>query len=126
MKVANYSFGKYGTESYRHLSFWTENGKNAFIEYKHSKEATEVKLVNLGQTVFNGKKSIKVQFKNKHVLYITPNGFNLNVSDESGEKYFKTFTWEYEGPINGVGTFCNVCAENEKKAMELVMKIYFE
>jgi len=125
MKVANYSFGKYGTETYEHLSFWTENGKNAYIEYKHGTRPTQI-ILNLGQTIFNGDKSIKVQFKNKHVLFITPNGFNLNVSDESGKKYFKTLKWEYEGPINGIGTFCNVCAENEMEAMKLVKEIYFE
>ena len=104
MKVANYSFGKYGTDAYKHLSLWTEKGKNSYIEYTYGKESTEVKLLILGQRIRNGNKSIQVQFSNKYVLYILPDGLDLNVSDDNG-KYFKKFKWEYEGPINGIGTF---------------------
>jgi hypothetical protein len=30
------------------------------------------------------------------------------------------FTWAYEGPVNGVGTFCNVCAKDEKEAIAVI------
>lgn len=125
LKIANYSIGKYGTETYEHISFWTENGKKSYIEYEYGKEPTEKKVLILGQKILNGNKSIKVQFTNKYILYITPDGLNLNVSDENG-KYFKTFKWEYEGSVNGVGTYCDVCAENEKEAIKIVKKNYLQ
>jgi hypothetical protein len=123
LKVANYSTGKYGTETYEHISFWIEDGKKSYLEYAYGKEPTEIKLLFLGQKILNRNKSIKVQFSNGNILFITPDGLNLNVSDENG-KYFKTFKWEYVGPINGIGTYCDICAENEKEAMKMVKNNY--
>jgi hypothetical protein len=125
LKVANYSVGKYGTKEYEHLSFWTENGKKTYIEYSFGEKPTEVKLIMQEQKKQKKNKSVKVQFSNGYTLDITQNGFNLNVNDESG-KYVRTFKWEYEGPIEGRGTFCEICAEDEKEALELVKKSYLQ
>ncbi|MES2544487.1 MAG: hypothetical protein V4548_06360 [Bacteroidota bacterium] len=125
LKVANYSIGEYGTKAYEHLAFWTENGKRTYIEYSYGIEPTEVKLTVLEQKNVTIKKSIKVQFPNGYTLYVNPNGLNLNINDDNG-KYSKTFEWEYEGPIEGRGTFCEICAEDEKEAMRLVQKSYLQ
>ena len=45
--------------------------------------------------------------------------YELNVRNIEGN-YLKTFKWEYEGPINGIGTFCTPCAEDEVEVMELL------
>jgi hypothetical protein len=125
VKVAQYCFGKYGKENYEHVSFQTKDGKRTHIEYSYGSKPKEIKLRFLGKATVNGKSCMKVQFPNKYILFIIPNGSDLQLKDESG-KYIKTFSWEYEGPINGIGTYCNVCAEDKEAAMEIVKKSYLQ
>lgn len=122
-KVALYSFGQYGTADYEQFSFWVKKSKRADIYYTYGKETKELKLSFLGKGVLNGENCFKVQFPNKHILYIIPKDKQLKVADLSG-KYVKVFAWKYEGPVNGIGTFCEPCAENETEAIQL-MKSYF-
>src|SRR3546814_11784915 len=51
-----------------------------------------------------------VRFPNGLVLDVVPQGTALHVSDRSG-KYSTTFEWQYEGPVDGRGTFCTPCVE---------------
>jgi hypothetical protein len=125
MKVANYSFGKPGTDKYEHFDFWTKDGKPTEINYAYGKKRKEVKLQNLGKDRLNGSDCFKVKFTNNYVLYIIPHGQQLQVTDPSG-KYNKTFSWEYEGPVNGIGTFCDVCAIDDEDAMNLIHSTYLK
>jgi hypothetical protein len=122
-KVALYSFGKYETAEYEQFSFWVKNNKRAEIYYAYGKDNKELKLKFLEKGILNGEDCFKVQFPNKHILYIIPTNKRLKVSDLTG-KYLKDFDWKYEGPINGIGTFCQPCAEDETAAMKLI-KLYF-
>jgi len=122
-KVASYFAGKYGTSAYEHFSFWIENGKRTDIQYSYGSHPKEMKLAWLAPAVLNGKRCFKVQFPNKYILYIIPTNTALEVKDESG-KYSKTFLWEYEGPVNGIGTFCDVCAEDQDAAMKIIKENY--
>lgn len=124
-KVANYYSGKRGTAQYEHFSFWANGSKGKQVEYLYGAQAKEQSVTLAGVAIFKGKKSIKVVFFNKFVLYITPMGNNLLVQDESGQ-YSKIVKWEYEGPVNGVGTYCDICAQNEDEAMLLVKKHYLK
>ena len=124
-KVANYSYGKPGTASYEHFSFWTQDGQRADLSYTYGKDRKEAKLTYLGPDKVNGKPAFKVQFPNKHVLYLIPNGTTLRVTDNKLAAQ-KTYRWEYEGPVNGIGTFCQPCAEDEKQAMQLVQSAYLK
>lgn len=121
-KVANFSTGKYGTKSYEHLSFSAnENGRgNIIYSYNKSKD---IELTYLGADTTIKDKSFKIQFPNNLVLKVTPSGDALKVTNEEGT-YLKYFRWEYEGPINGIGTSCNICTEDGKEAVALV-KRYF-
>jgi|SRR6185312_2488040 hypothetical protein len=121
-KVANYSFGRYGTSKYEHFSFW-EKGSPEGITYSFGKNEKEVKLKYLGKAYYEGKRCFKIQFPNNYVLYIIPDKLDLKIQD-STKTYFKTFSWEYEGPVNGIGTFCDVCAEDEKEALNIVNNTY--
>ena len=124
-KVANFFTGKYGTENYEQFSFWVKEGKRADIDYTFGVNRKDVRLKYLGKNIFKGDSCFKVQFPNNYILYIIPTNKNLKITDESG-KYLKIFRWEYEGPINGIGTFCDICVENEDAAMQLIRLYYLK
>jgi hypothetical protein len=123
MKVAQYSFGKPGTDTYEHLEFWTKDGKRSEVNYAYGKDRKEVKLRYLGKGQLNGQTGFKVQFGNNYMLYIIPKRLQLQVTDANG-KYNKIFSWEYEGPVNGIGTYCSVCADDDEDAMKLIQSMY--
>jgi hypothetical protein len=125
IKVANYSIGKPGTDKYEHFDFWTKDGKPTDIHYAYGKERKEVVIQHLGMDTLNNSRCFKVKFNNNYILYIIPRGRQLQVTDAEC-KYNKTFSWEYEGPVNGIGMFCEVCAENDEDAMDLIQSMYFK
>ena len=122
-KLANYSFGAPGTDKYEHFSFWADHGKHTRIEYRYGKNQTSMYLKFAGKTMINGRQAFKVLFPNKLVLTVIPSGKNLTVT---GSNYRKIFVWEYEGPRNGVGTFCAPCTEDEHEAMNLLKAFYLQ
>jgi hypothetical protein len=124
-QVANYHRGKYRTNSYESFSFWIKDNKRAEIHYSYGKNMKEVKLEYLGKDRINGQNCFKIRFPNNYTLYIIPKGFQLIVTDLPG-KYNEIFSWQYEGPINGIGTYCDVCAEDDKDAMKLMRSFYFQ
>lgn len=119
-KVANYSYGKPGTDTYEQLSFWVKDGQKGSIDYNYGRDRKEVKLRYVGRY----EASFKVQFPNNTTLTVNPKGTTLIVVNTKSN-YAKTFVWEYEGPVNGIGTFCDVCAQDEKEAMRLIRTYYF-
>ena len=123
-KVANYAIGKYGTDKYEHFSFYVKNGHRAEIYYRYGKADKDFKVTYVGKAQLNGINGFKVQFSNGHTTTIIPSGIILKVS-EAG-KAPKNFAWEYEGPIDGIGTFCEQCAEDEKAAMQLIKSYYLK
>lgn len=124
-KVAAYSCGKPGTASYEHLSFWVKDGQRAEIYYTHGKERTEAKGTYLARTGSANGASFAVKLAPNRTITIVPSGTRLKVGDSSGGTP-KTFAWEYEGPVNGIGTFCRECAENPEEAIKLVRTYYLK
>ncbi|TVT40230.1 hypothetical protein FNT36_12130 [Hymenobacter setariae] len=122
-RVANYGFGQPGTASYEHFSFWTNNGRRTDVQYAYGKDRQDTQLRYAGLGRLNGQRCFKVQFPNRRTLYLVPNGNTLRVSTASGGTP-KTFAWEYEGPVNGVGTNCSVCVADATAAMQLLRKHY--
>ncbi|MBD2701192.1 hypothetical protein IC229_11135 [Spirosoma sp. BT702] len=125
MKVANFSFGEPGTDTYEQVSFWAKDGQRGDIYYVYGKNRTETRLTFLSKTMPSIGNGFRVQFPNKLVLNVIPMGDRLKVVDDKAT-YQKTFSWQYEGPVNGIGTFCNVCAQDEKEAMRLVRTYYLK
>lgn len=123
-KVANYSFEKYGQKNYEHFSFWTDNGKHAEITYSYGKDAQDSELEYLEAKTIQGRKGFEVKFPNGLILFVIPTGNNLRVINPLGS-YNKIFKWEYDGPVDGRGMFCEACAENETEAMVLIKSGYF-
>ncbi|MFD1873808.1 hypothetical protein [Hymenobacter bucti] len=118
-RVANYGYGQPGTAGYEHLSFWINNKRRTDIHYAHGKDRqdTPLRYAGLGQGGF------KTQFPDRRTLYVVPSGNTLLVSTAQGAAP-KTFTWEYEGPVNGVGTACSVCVADAAAAMRLLRTHY--
>lgn len=122
-KVANYSFGKPGTKDFEQFAFWVKDGNRSEIVYTYGKDWKELKLKYAGIVTSGGRTSFKVEFPNKYILLISAQGDRLKVVDAAG-KYSKTFAWKYEGPVNGIGTFCQPCAEDKEEAISLVKKSF--
>ncbi|MCI1189541.1 hypothetical protein MON38_19125 [Hymenobacter sp. DH14] len=120
-KVAVFAHGQPGTAAYEQFSFWTANGQRTDIYYRYGKARREVKLRYAGPVAAG----FRVQFSNGHLLTVVPNGETLRVSDAK-TSVPKRFAWEYEGPINGIGTFCRECAADAKEAMRLVRAYYLK
>lgn len=125
LQVAQYSYGKSGTEQFERFEFWTNAGNHSEILYSYGKDLRKVKLKYLGKSKMNGDSCFEVRFSNNYVLYIVPTELSLKVVD-SVEKYNKTFSWEYEGPIQGIGTHCDVCAEDANDAMRILRSAYLK
>lgn len=122
-KVANYAVGERGKKGYEHFSFWTNDGERSEIYYVYGKNAKETKLEYLGAKNIQGRKGFEVKFPNGLILFAIPTGNNLRVINPRGT-YNKIFKWEYEGAVNGVGTACTVCAEDETEAMMMIKNSY--
>ena len=125
LKVANYSVGKPGTADFEKFSFWVKDGVRENIDYVYGKDWKAATVAYAGKDRIRWGTCFKVKFTNNYVLYFTPKENILLVTDSAG-KYKKTFAWMYEGPENGVGTFCEPCAEDEDAAMELVKAYYLK
>lgn len=118
-RVANYSTGRYGTSAYEHFSFWVKTDGRLEISYSYGKSDKEL-AVDYGQKeTCQGRPCFTVRFSNGRTFHIRPAGLNLKITDDQGH-YSKLFRWEYEGPRDGRGTFCQVCAADEKEAMTIV------
>ncbi|RZK24637.1 MAG: hypothetical protein EOO56_00620 [Hymenobacter sp.] len=121
-RVANYSCGQPGTAAYEHFSFWTNDQQRTDIQYAYGKNRTDVRPRYAGPGRLQGQPCFKVQFA-RRTLYLRPSGTTLLVA-ASATAPPKTFTWEYEGPVNGVGTVCSMCAPSAAAAMRLVQRHY--
>ncbi len=124
-KVANYAVGKMSTEAYEHFSFWAEAGKRTKITYTYGKDNKELSAAYVGKGSYQGKLCFKVTLPKQQTLYVIPSGYKLCVIN-AAKTYNKTFVWEYEGPVNGIGTYCDVCMQDEKEAMTLLRKYYLK
>jgi hypothetical protein len=122
-QVANYSTGKPGTDGYEEFSFWVRNNTVSNISYVYGRDRKEAKINYLGKSSLNGKPAFKLGLPNGVTLYAVPLDITLMITDRPG-KYVKRFSWQYEGPVNGIGTFCQPCAPDERSAMRLIKGYY--
>jgi hypothetical protein len=122
-KVANYSTGQPGTDGYEEFSFWVRNNAVSTVTYVYGRDRKEANVNYLGKSSLNGKPAFKLGLPNGVVLYAVPLDITLMVTDRPG-KYVKRFSWQYEGPVDGIGTFCQPCAQDERSAMRLIKGYY--
>jgi hypothetical protein len=124
-KFAQYSVGKEGTKDYEEIEFWIENNRRGRIEYSYGTPIKSLALDYLGSDQCQGSPCFKVQFSNHSILYVTPQGSNLRITDGKG-RYKKLFQWQYEGPVDGIGTFCSLCAADADEAMALIKQHFMQ
>ncbi|RYD55023.1 MAG: hypothetical protein EOP56_17530 [Sphingobacteriales bacterium] len=117
-KVANYSTGKPGTAEYEHLSFWS----NRKVYYSYGNDRKEILL----QYEEPNGTTLTIKFPNGLTLdaSLTKNNGLLVSGKRQGNKYSKSFAWEYEGLVNGRGTYCNVCEQSPEDAAKLLRRYY--
>ncbi len=120
-QVANYATGTPGNENYEEFSFWVRNNQRSTIDYTYGANRKSLRLKYFGKGT--NPSAFQVKFPNQLVLTLIPNGNTLLVKDAKGT-YTKTFTWKYEGPVDGIGTFCTYCAKDEKAAMKIIRTYY--
>lgn len=121
-KVANYYTGTPGTTNYQQYSFWTKANKATKATYTYGANRNQIKITNAGKTTYHGQAGFKINLP-KGVFYVIPSGVNLKIINPATKKT-ELFKWEYEGPVNGIGTYCDVCAQDEKEAMSILKKYY--
>lgn len=124
-QVANYGCGKPGTAAYEHFSFWIDNYQRTDIQYAYGKNRTDFRPRYAGPIRLHGRPGFKIQFANRRTLYLLPSGTTLRVTTSTTATP-KTFVWEYEGPVNGVGMVCSVCAPDAAAAMHLLRQYYLK
>ena len=124
--VANFSSNAYISKDYEHFSFWVYHNRSREINYRYKDkkgEVRDVELLYLGRINQKGKRGFQVLFPNRLILQIFLSGDVLEVKSETG-KYLKYFRWEYEGPVDGRGTFCEPCTKDTYDAIQLLKRFY--
>lgn len=117
-QVANYGFGTPGTATYEHFSFWTNDGRRTDIHYAFGKNRQDVVLRYAGRT----QAGFRVRSPEGRTWVVVPSGTALRVTSKAAAP--KIFAWEYEGPVNGVGTACSVCVADAAAAGRLLRRHY--
>ena len=118
-KVANFSIPgtDYATPEFESFALWSDGKQTRVTYYWGGKETP---LRSLGPNPDGT--SFGVSFPNGLVLDITPTDKGLRVRDRKGG-YDKRFAWMYEGPVEGRGTYCDQCVD-EQDAVAFVRQHY--
>lgn len=124
-QVANYSVSDYGNPQYEAFSFWINEKNEPFIQYFYGENEKEVKVKYLGKAIIGNVACFKMVLNNNLILYASQEKNKLRVKNTNGT-YNKLFNWKYEGPMNGIGTFCQPCTEDEKKSKDFITKYYMK
>lgn len=123
-KVATYAFGQPNSVTYEQFSFWVKKGKRTAIYYTYGKNQKEVELQYLARIPSKTTPGFKVRFPNGHVFSLVPSEAALTVSEAGNPS--RSFAWHYEGPVEGVGTFCHECAADGKEALQVLQDYYLK
>ena len=124
-QVANYGYGQPGTAGYEHLSFWTLNGRRSDVGYATGTNREDAQVRYLGPGEPGGQPGFRLRVLGGRTLQVVPSGTTLLVRDAPGAAP-KAFTWEYEGPVNDVGTQCSVCVADAQAALRLLQAHYLK
>ncbi len=122
-RVANFAVPghDYRSPGFESLSFWS-GPQGRSVDYEYGAHHKRLRLRTLGPSADG--KGFAVSFPNGFVLDIVPRDDALQVSDRAGT-YGKTFEWQYEGPVDGRGTFCQPCVD-EPEAMGFVREHFMK
>lgn len=119
LRVAHFAAGTRGTKSYQRLTFRVIDAKRDRITFAAGAAEEEQPMAWLGPTRCATNDCFRIQFPTGQILSITPRGVTLRVRGGTVPTV-RAYHWEYEGPINGIGTSCDACAESAADAVRIV------
>lgn len=118
---AFFMIGNYAYPEWEKLEF-DLNDNGGEITYSYAKKPDGIKLKILGIKYIGKYKVLMVQIPGfPKTYYINPDPKNERIQFESSDKKFnKWLPLGYEGPVNGIGTYCELCANEPEDAFEIV------
>lgn len=122
-KIANYYVGTYEDANYESFSFYISENRIDGIEYTYTTKNNEQKTISIeyvGTGITNYEEYFKVKFKNGLILFIYPQTDGRLKVVNSDESYKFYFSWEYQGPVDGMGAFCSECAEDANESIRII------
>ena len=118
---AFFMIGNYNYPEWEKLEFqFTDEGRN--ITYSYRKNEKGYKLSILGTKYIGNKKCLIVQipkFNQRYLIFRDRKNSRILMTSEDNT-YKKYFPLGYEGPIDGRGTYCDICANEPDEAFEIV------
>ncbi|WP_202839481.1 hypothetical protein [Luteimonas saliphila] len=114
-RVANYAVRgeEFPGAGYEALRLWADEAGGTRVRYAWGADARELSLEVLGPAATG--EGFALRFRNGLVLDVVPQGDSLRVRSRDG-RYDKVFDWQYEGPVDGRGTFCTPCVDQPDAA----------
>ena len=118
---AFFMLGNYAYAEWEKLEFEL-NANGGDITYSYAKKPNGIKLKNLGIKYVGQYKVLMVQIPGSaKIYYLNPDPNNKRLQFKSSDnKYNKWLPLGYEGPVNGIGTYCERCANEPEDAFEIV------
>ncbi len=118
---AFFMIGDYANPKWEKIEFnFTNKAKE--ITYSYHQNESGVQLKPLGIKYIDGQKGLMVKFPTGNKIYVIlqdQKKQRIIMKSEDGQ-YNKAFALGYEGPVNGVGTYCDVCANEPAEAFAIV------
>ena len=118
---AFFMVGDYASPNWEKLTLDnTKSGQQ--MTYAYKQHETGIRLEPIGKKRLDGQTVVLVRMAGVGQIYQIRRdraGQTLIMTSQDG-RYRKTFTLGYEGPVNGVGTYCESCANEPAEALKLV------
>ena len=110
--AANFETGTAGQADHEDFSFYLMRDGTRQVRYGYGADRKEVELRYLGPRP-GDRPGFAVAFPNRPELEIRILGDTLRARSADG-RYDKTFRWRYEGPVDGRGTACTQCLDEDR------------
>ncbi len=118
---AFFMIGDYANPKWEKIEFSFTN-KAREITYSYRQNESGVKLKPFGVKYIDGQRGLMVKFPTGNKIYVILQDRKkqrILMKSEDGQ-YNKAFALGYEGPVNGVGTYCAVCANEPAEAFGII------
>lgn len=115
--VAYYSSGVYGTKNYEQLEF----NKDKTCYYRYGSKDKEYQITYLGSRdgIFN------ISLPGNIIASVYVNKDYIQLRSINGN-YNRIFSWQYQGPVNGIGTWCETCCQSGNEAYKFLRKHFIK
>ena len=118
---AFFMIGDYDSPQWEKIEFdLTGQGKEITYSYRTNERGHKLQLLGMKYAGTRKELTVKITGTTKiYVLLSDPKNRRITMLSKDGT-YKKTFALGYEGPVNGVGTYCDHCANEPEDAFKLV------